>query len=148
MDLVTVIKIGFAGIFGLAGTLFLTIGIKEGKQSYHLMKNGQVALGTVVEYYRNPKRGSLATAPVILFKTESGEVIRHYSTLFTTTPAYWVGQQVNIYYASTDPRIATLDGKDSWLLPVIFGIFGLGLTAITYPILIGALFNWLKTKYF
>ncbi len=46
------------------------------------------------------------------------------------------------------PIFAMPDGKESWILSVAFGIFVIALAAITYPILLGALFRFVREQFF
>jgi hypothetical protein len=143
MDLYVPIKLVFSIVFAIAGTLFLCIAYREWCSSYSIITQGIETEGIVVETFRKPRRTgepiSSAAAPVVQFMTQSGEVKKYYSSLYTTPCYYEPGQQVSIWYLPNDPTKATLNGKDAWILPIVFGIFGFVICLITYSVLIGLL---------
>ena len=133
-------KLTFSLVFAIAGTLFLSIAYREWRSNYSIITQGVETEGVVIETYRKTRRTgempSTAEAPVVEFSTETGERRKYYSTLFTTPCNYEQGVKVPIWYLPNDPNRATLNGKDAWILPVMFGIFGCALCLITYPILL------------
>ena len=143
MDTFASFKLIFASVFALAGTLFLCIAYREWRSSYSIVTQGVQAKGTVIETYRKPRRTgeppSSAEAPVIQFVTQSGEIKKYYSTLFTTPSSHQPGEQVPIWYLPNDPARATLNGADAWVMPIVFGIFGSVISLIAYSALISML---------
>ncbi len=141
------VSLFFAGMFTLMGCLFLFIAWRSGKNTVLILKMGTKTQGIVIENApRKLKIGEYGTptsrAPVVQFKTNLGETITYYSTDYTTPAQYEVGQTVNIWYLPGDPQKATLDGKEIWILPGVFGAFGLALSLIGLPWLVRILFNF------
>lgn len=134
--------------FALAGTLFLIIAFREGSKKYNLFKNGIETDAVVIDTYRKPLRTgetrSLATAPVLQFLTGNNKLQLYYSTVFSSQDIYQRGQHVRIWYLPEDPSIATMDGKDAWILSLSFGIFGGVISLIAYGILFSRLFGYLR----
>ena len=141
----TYFKIIFPFIFALAGTLFLFIAYREGKDKYKIMQEGIETDGVVVEIYQKPRRSnepsSTAQAPVVQFVTQQSKVVRYYSTTFLTPCPYQIGYQVKIRYLPNNPQEAILDWKDAWIISITFGIFGSVISLISYFYLLKALFE-------
>lgn len=149
MDITLKFKLFFSLPFVFGGTMFLTIAYREWRSNYRIIREGVKTEGMVIETYRRPKRTgetrpSTAEAPVVRFVTEQGKTCTYYSTLFTTPCGYQPGQQVDIWYMPEKPELATLSGKDAWVLPIVFGIFGTAMCLIFYPMLFGALWRVMK----
>jgi hypothetical protein len=142
------LKLVFFSIFALAGTFFLFMAIREGSKPYRLLKYGIETEGVVTGLYKRPMRsqeksnGSLA--PVVLFFTDKGVATTYYSTTFTNPPGFETGQKVKVWYDAKDPKLATLEGKDNWILVISFGIFGLALCAIFYSLFLTELYRKFK----
>ena len=134
-------------MFALMGCLFLTIAWRTGKNTVLILKTGTQTQGIVIENApRKLKTGehfkTTSRAPVVQFKTNLGKIITYYSTDYTTPAMYEVGQTVDIWYMPDDPQRATLNGKEIWILPGVFGAFGLVLCLIGLPWLLRVLFKF------
>lgn len=150
MDFVK-IKLFFAIPFAFGGSMLLLIAYREWRSNYRIIREGIKTEGMVVETYRRPKRTgeprlSTAEAPVVRFVTAQGRTVTYYSTTYTTPCGYTPGQQVDIWYLPDQPEQATLNGKDAWILPVVFGIFGVAMCLIFYPMLFRALLEILRKR--
>lgn len=148
MSILSIIKIVFSFVFALAGSLFLFIGCKEGLKPYRLLRYGVETQGIVIDMYKRPMRGNEKTmgsvAPVVQFWTDKREAVKYYSTTFTNFNEYKVGQPITLWYSAEDPQLATLEGKDNLILPVVFGAFGIAICLIFYPMLIRSVFSAFK----
>lgn len=137
-------KFIFSLVFTFAGVLLLSIAYREWRSNYSIIQEGIQTEGTVVETYRRPKKtGELSAngeAPIVQFRSANGAIQRYYSTLFTSPCNYQPGQTVSIWYLEEDPLQATLNGKDAWVLPIVFGIFGTFISLIAVPALLQVLF--------
>jgi Protein of unknown function (DUF3592) len=126
--------------------LFLVIAYREWNTDYKIMHSGQVAEATVIGTYRKPRRtGETMTyseAPIVTFLGPKDTVVTFYATLFTTPCQYQIGQRVNIWYLPENPQKATLGGKEAWLLPMIFGLFGIAMCLVFYPICIRIIWRY------
>lgn len=141
-------KILFTSVFVFAGTLLLFIGYREGYSSYQLLRHGKEATGIVVESYRRPLRANERTtgsvAPVVQFMTDKGVLTKYYSTTFTNFSEYQIGQTVKIWYSFENPQVATMEGKDAWILSLSFTVFGLAICLVFYPMFIGQCYNLMR----
>lgn len=151
MDLKDKIYLGICLMFVFGGSLFAFIAWREWNSTGRIIKMGEQAQGMVVEMARRPKKvGEQGTpnsfGPVVLFTTQAGEQVKYYSQFYSALPLYEVGQQVDIWYLPGDPQKATLKGGDAWILPVVFGIFGLAMCLIGYPWLLRILLAFFKNK--
>lgn len=141
----------FPAMFSLMGILFLFIAWRSGKDTVLILKTGIKTQGIVVENaIRSLKVGERGTptsrAPVVQFRTQSSDLITYYSNNYTTPALYEVGQTVDIWYMPDNPQRATLDGKEIWILPGVFGLFGVVLSLIGLPWLIRLLFDLYLSK--
>jgi len=150
MNIINTIKIVFSFVFALAGSMFLFIGCKEGLKPYRLLKDGVETQGVVIELYKRPVRGNEksmgSVAPVVQFWTENGEAVKYYSTTFTNFNEYKIGEPVKLWYSAEEPQLATLEGMDNLILPVVFGAFGITMCLIFYPMLIRSLYSAFKAN--
>ncbi|MBK7855551.1 MAG: DUF3592 domain-containing protein [Bacteroidetes bacterium] len=150
MDIIRLIKLLFTFMFVCAGTMFIVISVREGLKPYRLLKYGLETEGTVVEMYKRPmkvnEKSSGSYAPVVKFMTEKGEIVTYYSTTFTNFNDFTVGQKVRVFYDSNNPQTATLEGKDGWILAVVFGIFGFFMCLIFYTLFIQQVIGWWRER--
>jgi hypothetical protein len=144
MEIKDKIWLGFCLMFCFAGVLFLIIAWNSWRATYRIVRNGIRTQGIVVDLYHKPVRGlerrTGTLAPVVQFYTASGEQVQYYSQTYTSPPMYQPGQTVDIWYLPENPHQATLDGLDAWILPVVFGFFGLAASLIGFPALLRAIF--------
>jgi len=150
MDAIRYIKLLFTFVFVCAGTLFVFISVREGLTPYRLMKYGVETEGVVVEMYKRPMKAMEKTngsvAPVVKFMTTKGDIITYYSTTFTNFGEFTVGQKVKVWYDSNNPQLATLEGKDNWILSAVFGVFGIVICAIFYTLFVQQLIALIRNR--
>lgn len=137
----------FPAMLTLGGSLFLVIAWRAGGQTLRILKTGNKTQGIVIENALRPTRTGertkpTARAPVVQFKTESGDAITFYSTDYTTPARYEIEQIVEIWYLPNDPQQASLDGGEVWILPAVFGTFGGVMCLIGLPWLLRVLFKF------
>jgi len=88
----------FFSVMALVGTYCFILAYEKQHCIQRVLKNGIETEGTVIEIRRNPSNlSSQEEAPVIDFTTPNGSH-RHYSSTYTTTNTYKVGQKVQIWY--------------------------------------------------
>ena len=145
MDISDKITLGFFGLFAAVGTVCAIIAFVSYRSTYRIVHGGLEAEGIVVENYAAPRAvGKLqgtAMAPVVQFRATNGEVLKYTSTTFTTPVSHPVGAAVRIWYLPENPQVATLEGVDSWLIPVVLGGFGLVFCLIGWPTVLRTLWQ-------
>ena len=111
----------------LVGLIFSTIGYRSWDWSNKIIKNGIPTEGVVIKLKNriNKNRQTGTKAPVVQFRTATGEIVTYNSTTYTSPCSYVVGQYVPIWYDPNNPQEATLNRADAYLLPMIFGGFGI-----------------------
>ncbi|WP_338876293.1 DUF3592 domain-containing protein [Spirosoma sp. SC4-14] len=138
----------FFGLFALVGTVFTVAAYISWKSTQRIVQTGIETQGIVIDtYYSRDKRGRTTTAqaPIVQFRTVDGTPITYYSQTYTTPASFQVGDTVKLWYMPDKPQQdVTLEGADSWLLPAVFGGFGIIFSLIGYPSLIGSLVKALK----
>lgn len=117
----------FLSFLCLVGLIFLAIAYRSWNSTTKIIKNGIHTEGVVISLEsRKTKQGQSTTkAPAVQFKTEKGEVITYYSTTYTSSNDYYIGQVVPIWYMPDNPQEATLKGANMYLLPLVFTGFGI-----------------------
>ncbi|AQG79596.1 DUF3592 domain-containing protein [Spirosoma montaniterrae] len=142
--------LGFCLLFAGVGTLFAIIAYRSWDNTYSIVRNGIQTQGVVIENrYKeriNLKSRSTAMAPVVQFRTADGMSITYYSQTYTSPVQAEVGETVSIWYMPNNPQEATLEGVDAWLLPVVFGIFGVVFGLIGYSNLLPLLLSTRKNR--
>lgn len=129
-----------------AGSLFVGIAWKSWQTTGKIRYHG-VATTAVVESLapRPRKTGEIGTptsvAPVLSYRAQDGHWYRYYSTTYTHLPAYAPGDSAQLWYLPENPRSATQEGPDSWILPLSFGVFGGVLLILGLPCLIRRLWR-------
>ena len=145
MDIHSKITLGFFGLFALCGTVCAIIAFVSYRSTYRIVHEGVEAQGLVVENYAAPravgKTSTTALAPVVEFRTGGGELVRYASTTFTTPVSHPVGARVRVWYLPENPQVVTLEGVDSWLIPVVLGGFGLIFCLIGWPTVLRTLLH-------
>jgi hypothetical protein len=140
----------FSLVFVLVGTFFLFIGIREGLKPYRLLRYGVETKGMITSVYKRPMRmnekSNGSYAPIVQFVAKDAQVVTYYSTTFTNFSDYEVGNQVTVYYDAENPEIATLKGKDNWILAIAFTIFGFAICLIFYPMLLKQIIKRIKRE--
>ena len=122
----------FFGIFATVGTIMGIVAAGVWFYSNRLTRDGVRTTGTVVQLV-----GSQSRAPVVEFETTAGDRQVYTSSMYSSPPAYQVGETVTLWYAPEDPERVMLDGLERWLLPLIMGLFfavfgGIGYGGLLY----------------
>lgn len=116
-----------------------------------LTNNGIHTAGHVVDLvYSNSSDGN-GMAPVVEFTLPDGSKRTYRSPVFSSPPAYQVGDIAELWYNPDHPDQVVLSGMDGWLVSLICGIFFLVFGGIGYGCLFYQLFkkrdiSWLKTN--
>lgn len=138
----------FFGLFALVGTVFAIAAYISWKSTARIIQTGVETQGIVIDtHYSRDKRGRTTTAqaPIVQFRTTDGTPITYYSQTYTTPASFTIGDTVKLWYLPNNPKEdVTLEGADSWLLPAVFGGFGVIFSLIGYPSLISSLLKALK----
>ena len=139
-------------MLAFGGTLFLFIGWREWKNTLSILNSGIKTQGFVVDNVHRGKRVgeiglSTSLAPVVQFNTNDGKEVKYYSQTYTTPASYAIGEMVEIWYVQSNPQKATMGGKDVWIFPIVFGIFGLAMCLIGYPTVLKVLFKFIQSKF-
>lgn len=139
----------FFGIFAFVGSCLGIAGAWFYLDRNALINDGVQTVGVVTELVRSS--GSNTQAPVVEFNLKNGERHTFTSSLFSSPPAYTVGESVELWYNPKNPDEVALSGMESWLLPLIFGIFFLVFGGIGWGGLIYLFFKkrdiaWLKQQ--
>ena len=127
----------------LVGLIFSTIAYRSWDASNKIIKKGISTEGVVVELRNrvNKNRQTGTQAPVVQFRTLTGDIVTYYSNTYTSPCPYTVGQYVPIWYAPNNPQEATLNSTDAHLLPMIFGGFGILALLFGLPTVLKFLIN-------
>ncbi|QHV93666.1 DUF3592 domain-containing protein [Spirosoma endbachense] len=138
----------FFGLFALIGTVFAIAAYLSWQSTQRIVQTGIETKGLVIDtrYSRDKKgRTTTAQAPVVQFVTSAGKPITYYSQTYTTPASFNVGDTVTLWYMPDNPQEdITLEGVDGWLLPGVFGLFGVVFSLIGYPTLISSVFKAFK----
>lgn len=121
------------GIFLLIGLILLYLGFAFFlRKRASLQKLTESVTGTVTELFSQRMTGSrggyyTGTAPIVSFRTQSGEDMQFRSSVFSSPPAYQVGQEVTVIYDPFQPQTAIIRSSlflEFWFVPLI--LWGLG----------------------
>lgn len=105
------------GLLAIAGYLFMNT------QSF--IANAERAEGVVVENIRSRSEDSYTYSPAVEFKTRDGRTVEFVSKLGSGTPAYSVGERVEVLYDVDKPEAAKINAfMDLYFGSVILGIIG------------------------
>lgn len=130
----------FYGIFAFVATLLGVIGFLNWNSSQKLMREGVYTEGIVTNMRYN---NSGSASPTIEFDTEKFGHQVYYSSMYSSPPAYAVGERVKLWYDPEHPQKVVMSGLDLWLLPAIFGGFFLVFGSIGY---IGLAKQWRNSR--
>ncbi len=128
----------FFGIFAFVGTIMGVIGTVAWLDTNRLTRDGVRTTGTVVELV-----GSRSLAPVVEYQTAEGERRTYMSDVYSSPPAYDVGEAVTLWYDPKDPHEVVLSGLSRWFLPMLMGFFFLVFGGIGYG---GLIYQQLKKR--
>lgn len=121
-------------IMALIGTYCFILAYEKQHVIERVLKNGIETEGTVIEIRHDPSNPSgQEVAPVVDFNTPNGSH-RHYSTTYTATNTYHVGQKVRIWYKFYKSKrdVALPDEKPGNLPKTLFR-WGIVLCLLSYP---------------
>ena len=124
----------FCGFFAFFGTIMGGVFATLVYNQYQLRTLGERAEAEVIDMTYSGKGGA---SPTVSFTTIDGETIVHNPGIYTSPPEYQVGERTSLWYDPADPHHLVLKGADSWLAPLITGIFFLVFGGIGY----GGLWN-------
>lgn len=129
----------FFGIFALVGAIMGIVFCSVMFSLYYLRADGIRTEGEVVEMTYSDKGGG---SPTVSFVTESGESVTQNPGMYTNPPEYAVGDPVTLWYDPENPKDMVIGGADTWVVPLITGIFFLVFGGIGF----GGLFNQFFTQ--
>lgn len=131
----------FFGIFALVGTGMGIGAAVVWLDGVRLSNDGVHASGHVTDMVRSGD--GKTQAPVVDFQLKNGETHTYTSGMYSSPPAYKVGETVELWYNPADPDDVLLSGMDRWFLPLLFGIFFLVFGGVGYG---GLIYQWLKKR--
>ncbi len=127
-------------IFAVIGTIFGIVAASMQWHDYRIMQQGIKAQGFVVAMQGNNDGNS---APIIEFHGTGDSTHTYRSNIFSSPPAYEVGDKVTLWYNPKMPDEVVLSGFDQWFLPVFFGFFFLAFGGVGYG---GLLFHFVRRQ--
>lgn len=119
----------FCGIFAFIGTIMGGVFATLVHSQYQLRTLGERADAEVIEMTYSSKGTS---SPTLSFTTRDGETVVHNPGMFTSPAEYQVGDRTTLWYDPADPHHLVVKGADSWLAPLITGVFFLIFGGIGY----------------
>lgn len=128
----------FFGIFAFVGTIMGLIAALTWISANRLTRDGVRTTGTVIELV-----GSGSLAPRVEFETAEGVRRIYTSSLYSSPPAYDMGEVVTLWYDPKDPNEVMLSGLSRWFLPMLMGFFFLVFGGIGYG---GLIYQQLKKR--
>lgn len=112
------------GIFSLFGVLFGGIGLIAFLSTRNFLKTSISRDGTVIELNLYEDFDSSVYYPVVTFKFE-GEEYQFQGDSGSDPPSYHEGEKVRVSFQAEHPNEAKINSFFSlWMLPLIFGLFG------------------------
>ena len=128
----------FFGIFAFVGTIMGLIAAFTWFSTNRFTREGVRTTGTVIELV-----GGRSVAPVVEFATAGGDRRTYTSGLYSSPPAYAIGEAVTLWYDPKNPNEVVLSGLSRWFLPVLLGFFFLIFGGIGYG---GLIYQQLKKR--
>jgi hypothetical protein len=118
-------------LFLAIGFVLLVLGAVTLVRTLQFVSGAEHATGTVVELSRSSdSEGTVTFHPVVRFTTAEGRTVEFVSSTGSSPPDHSAGDRVEVLYDPDDPQDARLTGFfDLWLLPLVFGVMGLGFSA-------------------
>jgi hypothetical protein len=127
-------------VFSLAGLLFFAIGSGLTYSQRALESQGVEAPGVVVDLQENYESDGSTYAPVVQFKTESGQSVTFTSSYSSSPPSYDVGKTVTVVYPPEAPEKAIIKG-DGQIVHIIFMLLGGIVAAVGFYLAFSTLHN-------
>jgi hypothetical protein len=122
---VTAILFILPALFGLVGLGMLVPAIWSGYQSWGFLQAAKAAPGTVTALEWNEDSESSGARPVISYDLR-GEPYQMTGNVWSSPPAYTVGDQVQVLYPPDQPKAARLySWFEFWFVPTLLGSVGL-----------------------
>jgi len=136
----------FFGIFALAGLICGAWGTYNLYTDYTIKNEGIKAIGTIVHLNSSGKGDTYA--PVVEFRDELGYKVVYTASVYTNMVSYQIGQQVPLWYMTTDPEHEVYLEGMGWMgyFPFIF-LFthgGVGIGGLVWMEIKRRKINWLK----
>jgi hypothetical protein len=139
-------------VFSLIGATFFGIGLFSFIDTQNFIKTAASTEGVVFELkpVQSRKNRGFTYAPVVKFQTPDGKNIQFQSSTSSNPPGFSVGQTVPVLYNRSNPQEAQVDSfVQLWLLPTVFGGFGIifmgvGATIFVIPLLSNKKGKWLQ----
>lgn len=120
------------GIMAFVGTYCLILSYQKQHEIEKILSKGIKTTGKVVEILQDPS-GNGGGAPVVEFDYPHG-FYRHYSNTYVMPCAYYIGQQVEIWYLFyKSNRAAALSDEQPGTLPQTLLKWGVALCLLTCP---------------
>ena len=111
-------------LFTLVGLGMLAPGLWAGYQSWSFLQTAQAVPGTVIALQWSNDSDSSGARPVVRYEVR-GEPYEITGDVWSSPPAYAVGNIVQVLYPPGQPRAARLEsGFDFWFLPAFLGGMG------------------------
>ena len=127
-----------SGLAAVGGFLLLAHAHNRKHLVQNLLRRGRKTEGRVVELRENPQGQGFA--PVVEYTTESGSVLKHFSTTYRTPSPYSEGQTVPIWYENyKSRREATLEDDEAGTLPKKLAVTGFLLLLLALPRILSGL---------
>lgn len=119
----------FFSVFAFLGSILLVIGFYNGLIVFKSRQAGIQVEGVVVELLRSNKNSA---TPVIEYTSYDGQKRLHTGNVYTSPPAYSIGERVKLWYDPTDPSKVSISGLESWFALIFLGGMGLIFGGIGY----------------
>jgi len=111
----TKIILALIGAGMLFGSVYFSI------KTYDFLENSILVNGKVIDMVKSKS----SFAPVFSFKTLKNNLYELKSRTYSDPPAYYIGENVEVLYLSSDPHTAKINGLFSlWGVEIILGIIG------------------------
>ena len=112
-------------LFTLVGLGMLAPGLWAGYRSWAFLQAAQAAPGTVIALQWSDDADSSGARPVVRYEVR-GEPYEITGNIWSSPPAYAVGDAVRVLYPPGQPKAARLEAWfDFWFLPAFLGGMGL-----------------------
>lgn len=139
-------------VFTLFGATFFGIALFSFIHTQNFVKAAASTEGVVLELKpvesSSTNSGGYTYAPVVKFKTPDGKNIHFKSSTSSNPPEFSVGQTVPVLYNRSNPQEAQVDSfVQLWLLPTVFGGFGIIFMGVGATLIVSSLLSKKKEKW-
>jgi len=126
----------------IIGAVFMVISTNK------FLDGAIIVNGEVMDLVESYSEDSTTYAPVVAYRTETGDVFSFKSNTSSNPPSYSIGEQIEVLYSPSDPRSARINSFFSlWGGSVIVGILGSVFFLIGGGIILGSMLGGRKEKY-